>query len=212
VGTNSRLIWPTVPSATALSPHWPTPLMPHGIPAAPDTRWSWSLAYWVPRSECATTPAAGPRRGTATPRASTTSRLVIVALIARPTIRRPNRSATTARDSHPSSVGTYVKSAHHFPSGPAATKSRPSTFGATGGWCRESAVRTARRHVFARMPAARITCATVFTRPANPRAVNSACTRGRPYRPVASAWTSPIRAAGSARRAAAALGGRSRRA
>src|SRR5258708_528061 len=44
-------------------------------------------------------------------RASTASRLSIVASIAHPTIIRLNRSSTTARYSHPSAVAMYVMSA-----------------------------------------------------------------------------------------------------
>ena len=54
------------------------------------------------------TPAAVLRRLTAIANASTTSRLVIVASVAQPTIRRENRSTTTARNSQPSTVGMYV--------------------------------------------------------------------------------------------------------
>ena len=105
-----------------------------------------------------------------------------------------------------------MKSAHHDSFGPAGVKSRPSTFGATGMWCRESVVRTVRRDVLARMPPARMTLATVLTQHATPRALSSAWTRGLPYRAFTSAWTSPTRASRSARRAAAALGGRLSRA
>ena len=54
--------------------------------------------------------------------------------------------------------------------------------------------------------------ATVSSEQAWPRASSAAATRGLPYRPRTSAWTSPMRAASPARRVAAALGDRLARA
>jgi hypothetical protein len=63
------------------------------------------VAYWLPRSEWASKPAAGRRRPRARWRASTTNRLSIVSAIDQPTIIRLNRSSTTARYNRPSRVG-----------------------------------------------------------------------------------------------------------
>ena len=98
------------------------------------------------------------------PRASATSRLVIVAAILHPTTGRLNGSTTTARYSHPSRVGTYVTSATHDALGSAGSKSRSDTFGATGCGRFESVACRNFRLAFAATPAARMTRATVFTR------------------------------------------------
>ena len=50
-------------------------------------------------------PTPGRRRPHASSRASTTSRLVMVAAIDQPTIRRENKSSTTAKYNQPSAVG-----------------------------------------------------------------------------------------------------------
>jgi hypothetical protein len=66
---------------------------------------SW-LAYWLPRSLWKINPASrsGQRKNQASRRASITSSLVICSRSDQPTIRRLNRSMTTARNNHPSSV------------------------------------------------------------------------------------------------------------
>jgi hypothetical protein len=125
-------------------------------------------------------PPPGRRRDSASSRASTTSRLSIVAAIDQPTIMRLNRSSTTARYSHPSRVGIYVMSAHHDAFGPEGSKSRSRTFGATGRRWLESVVRTNRRGIRALTPWALMSLATVFSEHAWPRAFNSAAIRGLP--------------------------------
>ena len=71
-------------------------------------------------------------------------------------------------------------SADQARSGPAGSKSRASTFSATGRPCRESVVRTSRRGALARTPWAFMSRATVFSEQACPRAFNSAAIRGLP--------------------------------
>lgn len=92
--------------------------------------------------------------------------------------------------------------------GPGGSKSRASTFSATGGPCRESVVRTNRRGALARTPCSRISLATVSSEQARPRAFSPAVIRGLPYRPLTSAWIASSAATTAARRRSAAGGGR----
>ena len=73
-------------------------------------------------------------------------------------------------------------------------------------------MRTNRRGAVARMPYPRMSFATVFSEEACPRAFNSAVIRGLPYRPLTSAWITPIAATSFSRRRSAADGGRAARA
>ena len=104
----------------------------------------------------------------------------MVASIDQPTIRRENRSSTTARYSHPSAVGKYVMPAAHATFGPDGVKSRSNTLAATGRSCRESVVRTNRFAVRPRIPCVFIRVATKFSAPSKPRWFNSAVMRGLP--------------------------------
>ncbi len=74
----------------------------------------WSQAYCTPRSLWCTRPAAGPRRPTAIRSASATPPALRSSAMPQPTTLRLNRSITTDRYSHPSSVHRYVRSHAHF--------------------------------------------------------------------------------------------------
>ena len=87
------------------------------MPAAAHCRVNTSAVYWLPRSECNTTPCAA-RAVTAIPSADCTRATVWRALMAQPTTFRLNTSSTVAKYTNPSSVGTYVMSATHKRFGP----------------------------------------------------------------------------------------------
>ena len=100
-------------------------------------------------------------------------------------------------------------SAAHLRSGAAAAKSRPRRLSATGWAWAESVVRTRnRRTTFDRIPAARITLATVFSHALTPCALSCAATRGLPYVPRLCSCTALTWSPSSARRPARADGGR----
>ena len=74
----------------------PMPVVEYAKSLDYDRRRLRSPAYWLPRSECATSSEPGRRPTGAISRASATSRRVIAWSIDDPTIRRPNRFSTTA--------------------------------------------------------------------------------------------------------------------
>ncbi|CAG9183481.1 hypothetical protein LMG23994_05141 [Cupriavidus pinatubonensis] len=85
-------------------------------------------------------PGAGLRRNQAIVSASVTISALMRGLIDQPTTSRLNRSRTTARYSHPSSVQMYVMSDVKTWFGAVGAKLRSSRFGATGNLCFESVV------------------------------------------------------------------------
>ena len=101
-------------------------------------------------------------------------------------------------------------SASQISFGFAAAKSRSTTLGATGKSWFESVVLT-RNFLceIARIPSPFMIFATAFTEQEWPRATNSACIRGEPYRFFTALWIARISAANSSRRFSLTLGCRS---
>src|SRR5471032_2613397 len=93
-------------SLQALSQQLPLRLIEGVIPQSFSSLLNSWLAYWLPRSLWKISPAlrSGQRRNQAIRSASITISLVICSSSDQPTIRRLNRSMTTARNNHPSSV------------------------------------------------------------------------------------------------------------
>jgi len=88
-------------SMTALSQQLPLRLMLHTRPWRESSAvWAW-LAYWLPRSECTSSPGAGCRLTMARFKAVQTNSAGMLGAIAQPTILRENRSSTTARYNQP---------------------------------------------------------------------------------------------------------------
>ena len=104
-------------------------------------------------------------------------------------------------------------SAAHLRSGRSAAKSLPSRFPATGRSCELSVVRgTNFLFVFARIPASRITFATVFSHAASPSALSTRKILGLPYTPRFPRCAARTFLVSSSRRSSRAPAGRSRQA
>ena len=149
------------------------------MPAAAHCRVNTSAVYWLPRSECNTTPCAA-RAVTAISSADCTRSTVCRALMAQPTTFRLNTSSTVARYTNPSSVGTYVMSATHKRFGSEASKRRWTRSGATVACGSLRVVQRRFRRVTPCKPSARISRATRRRDTVTPCARSSAHTRRAP--------------------------------
>ena len=105
------------------------------------------------------------------------------AAVDHPTIRRLNRSITTAGYNQPSSVSMWVRSADHFRFGPVAAKSRANKLSATGLPWPLSVVRGTRRGHLPCISRRFITLATVFSLAVSPLSRSGLQMRGLPWMP-----------------------------
>jgi hypothetical protein len=165
-------------SATA-SQQFPRRLILGSSLCALQKRTQSSLPYCDPWSECTMTGCFGFRLQTAISSASITRSRTSVGCMDHPMIIRLCRSMTTARYSQLCQVRMYVMSGTHAVLGASTSKSRITTFGATGNRCLQSVVTGKRRFLSARCESCCSGCGgNTATRPTSRSRHSGACSSG----------------------------------